>query len=213
MNTETMTIHKALCELKTLDARISDAISRSTFCFANKHSNQKIQGVPVGEVVSAAVARYQSINDLISRRNAIKRAVVLSNASTKVVVGNQEYTVAEAIEMKNNGILLYGRLLNKMSNDLRGASMECERSNGDRLESRADEYIKTMFSGFDSKNLSAEMKSARESFIEAQTMELVDPIGVAAKIEALDKQQSEFLVNVDSALSVSNAITEITISY
>lgn len=213
MNTEKMTIHKALCELKTLDVRIKDAITGATFCLANKHGNQKIGGKPVSEVDAAITAKFQSVNDLINRRNAIKRAVVLSNAVTKVNVGGVEYTVAEAIEMKNNGIMLLTVLLNKMASDLRNASFECERNNGDRLESRADEYLKAMFQGFDAKNISGEMKSARDAFIAAQTMELVDPIDVSAKIEALDKQRNDFMVEVDSALSVSNAITEIEISY
>lgn len=44
MTTETMTIHKALCELKTLDSRIKKAIEGSVFVFANKHSNAKVSG-------------------------------------------------------------------------------------------------------------------------------------------------------------------------
>ena len=40
---ETMTIYKALSELKTLDARISNAMD-NTFVVSNKHSNAKIGG-------------------------------------------------------------------------------------------------------------------------------------------------------------------------
>ena len=39
MTHEKMTVHKALCELKTLDARITKAIQSSTYVFANKHSH------------------------------------------------------------------------------------------------------------------------------------------------------------------------------
>ena len=45
MTTEKMTVHKALCELKTLDARIQKSIQQGTFVFANKHSNNKVAGV------------------------------------------------------------------------------------------------------------------------------------------------------------------------
>ena len=163
MTTEKMTIHKALCELKTLDSRIQDAIRRSTFCFANKHSNQKIHGIPIEDVKKECKAAYQSISDLISRRNAIKCAVVLSNATTKVTIGGKEYTVAEAIEMKNNGMALLKYLLDKLAGDYRSASRECDESNGDRLERRADDYLKTLYTGFDPKNLSAEIKTTREN--------------------------------------------------
>ena len=47
MTTERMTIHKALAELKIIGDRINNSISSSTFIKANKHSNEKINGVPI----------------------------------------------------------------------------------------------------------------------------------------------------------------------
>ena len=44
-------------------------------------------------------------------------------------------------------------------------------------------------------------------------MELVDPIGVLKVIEQLNEQINAFEVNVDSALSVSNALTTIDVTY
>ena len=49
MTTEKMTVHKALAELKILDNRIHSAISDAVFCVANKHSNEKINGIKVDE--------------------------------------------------------------------------------------------------------------------------------------------------------------------
>lgn len=100
MTTEKMTIHKALCELKTLDARITKCIGETEYVFANKHSNDKVNGMTVAAYCDEIKSGYQRVTDLIKRRDAIKRAVVLSNAVTKVTVGGKEYTVAEAIEMK-----------------------------------------------------------------------------------------------------------------
>ena len=58
-----------------------------------------------------------------------------------------------------------------------------------------------------------ELKKLREDFITAQTIELVDPLNIRKAIAALEEQISTFLVEVDAALSVSNAITEIEIAY
>jgi hypothetical protein len=44
-------------------------------------------------------------------------------------------------------------------------------------------------------------------------MELVDPIGALKVIEALDEEVTSFMTNVDAALSVSNALTKITVEY
>jgi hypothetical protein len=101
---EKMTLHKALAELKLLDSRITSTIRTGTYCVANKASNQKIKGVKLDEFKESMKADYASATDLINRRIAIKKAVVLSNATTKVKINDVEYTVAEAIELKNHGM-------------------------------------------------------------------------------------------------------------
>ncbi len=213
MTTEKMTIHKALCELKTLDARIDKAISGKQFVFANKHANAKVSGMSVADYIDEIKRAYQSATDLIARRDAIKRAVVLSNAATTVTVGGKLYTVAEAIEMKNHGIPKQRDLLTKLEADNRIARLSAEDNNGEKLERRADEYIKSLYANADMKNLSDEIKKMRTDFITAQTMEVIDPIGVNTEMERLEKLISDFSVEIDAALSVSNALTEITVEY
>lgn len=213
MTTEKMTVHKALCELKTLESRITKGIEENVYVFANKHSNIKVGGVPVSTYCDEIKAKYESIASLIRRRDALKRAVVLSNASTRVSVGGKEYTVAEAIEMKNNGIPLLRVLRNKLDKDNRFARREANENNGDYLERRADEYIKSLYGNTDMKNASDEIKKVRADFIASQTFEIVDPIGVKGKMERLDSEINGFMVDIDAALSVSNALTEISIEY
>lgn len=213
MNNEKMTIHKALSELKTLDARIEKAIRGTSFVFANKHSNATVNGVKVSDVCDLIKSSYQSINDLMARRSAIKKAVMLSNAVTKVTIGGAEYTVAEAIEIKNNAIPMMKNLLTKMNLDNSNAATEARRGNGDNLETRADAYVKTLYENADMKNASDQIKKVREDFIASQTVEIVDPIGITDEMKKLEDKINAFVVDVDSALSVSNALTEIEISY
>ncbi len=213
MTTETMTIHKALCELKTLDSRVKKAIEGSVFVFANKHANAKVSGKSIGDYSAEVKAAYQSATDLIARRDAIKRAVILSNATTKVSVGGKEYTIAEAIEMKNHGIPTKQELLTKLRADSRRARKDADNNNGEMLELRADEYIKNLYANADMKNLSDEVRKMRADFIAAQTMELVDPINIDAEMKRLEEHIAAFTVEIDAALSVSNALTEITIEY
>ncbi len=213
MTTEKMTVHKALCELKTLDSRIQKAIGESVFVFANKHSNNKVSGMGIGEYSAEIKAKYQSVCDLLARRDAIKRAVTLSNASVKVTIGGKEYTVAEAIEMKNHGIPLEQMLLKKLDGDNKKARRLSDENNGEILEMRADEYVKSLYGNVDMKGASEEIKKVRADFISAQTMEIVDPIGIASEMERLDEEITTFVVEIDSALSVSNALTELEISY
>lgn len=213
MTTETMTIHKALCELKTLDSRIKKAIEGSVFVFANKHSNAKVSGKTISAYSDEVKSAYQSACDLVARRDAIKRAVTLSNATTKVTIGGQEYTIAEAIEMKNHGIPMQQKLLDKLVRDNRAARRQADENNGECLEMRADEYVKSLYGSVDMKGASEEVKKVRADFIAAQTMELVDPINIDAEMKRLEETISGFTVEIDAALSVSNALTEITVEY
>ena len=152
MTTETMTIHRALSELKVLDNRIENTINNGTYCLANKHSNDKIKGVSVAEYSKVMQGDYDKANDLIMRRNAIKRATVLSNAVTKVKVGTEEYTVAEAIEMKNHGMDFKSRLLDTLRQQYKKAQADILKQNGDNLEQRADQYVIGIYGNRDGKN-------------------------------------------------------------
>jgi hypothetical protein len=209
---EKMTIHKALCELKILDSRINNAISSARFCLANKHSNEKVNGVTVEEYQETMKASYNKASDLIRRREAIKRAVVLSNAKTIVKIGGKEYTVAEAIEMNNHGIDLKLQLKNAMKKQYDSA-MTAIISKNSVVDDKATEYVVGLFGQKESKTANEEYEKARKSYIEANTMELIDPVNILEKIEALEVEIADFTTEVDSALSVSNALTEITVEY
>lgn len=209
---EKMTIHKALCELKILDSRINNAISSARFCLANKHSNEKVNGVTVEEYQETMKASYNKASDLIRRREAIKRAVVLSNAKTIVKIGGKEYTVAEAIEMNNHGIDLKLQLKNAMKRQYDSA-MTTIISKNSVVDDKATEYVVGLFGQKESKTANEEYEKARKSYIEANTMELIDPVNILEKIEALEVEIADFTTEVDSALSVSNALTEITVEY
>lgn len=212
MTTETMNIHKAMIELKTLESRILDAISGVQFVLPNKHSNEKLSGIPIKQVAANIVDSYKSATDLIRRRNAIKQAVIRSNSEAVVSVCGKEYTVAEAIDMKNNGLKGRKSLLAKLSMDYNKAKRDADTSNAS-LDSRADNYVKSMYENADMKNLSDDVRKTRESFIESQTVELLDPLGIKKVIDDLNEEINQFMVEIDAALSVSNAVTEITVSY
>ena len=210
---ETMTVHKALAELKVLTSRISDAMDNQTFVVANKHSNTKIGGKPIDEYCRDVKEKYQSVRTLINRRNAIKRAVILSNAVTKVTIAGKEYTVAEAIDMKSSGVDFLVALRNRMVSQLHSSMAMAERENGDRLNDRTDSYIKSMYGATDLKNMSDEVQKTREAFIAAQTVELVDPLNAAKESESLQDMIDSFASEVDAALSVSNALTTVEVEY
>lgn len=210
---ENMTIHKALCELKVLDSRIDSKIEGVELVIANKHSNQKIHGVSIDAFCRDAKEGYQSVKTIINRRNAIKRAVTRSNAVTMVEIGGNKYTVAEAIDMKAKGVEYLGKLASRLEAQYISATRRADMENGERLDSRADEYVKTMYGGTDLKNAGEDIRKVRETFIASQTVEVIDPINAASEAQKLRDKIDAFLSDVDSALSVSNALTTIEVEY
>lgn len=217
MNSERMTIHKALSELKIIDDRITKAIYAGTYVLANKHSNNKIHGMTVDEFKNDMKADFQKVSDLIARRNAIKRAVVASNAVTKVKIGDKEMTVATAIESKNHGMELKEVFKSYLERQYTAAKQELDKNSGDLLEKRAENYVLSVIQAQpkDSKMTvdSDVMKNLRAQYIKDNAYDIIDPIDVKKVIEDLDNEISSFMTEVDAALSVSNALTVIDIEY
>ena len=167
----------------------------------------------VTDYMNTTKDKYKSVRTLINRRNAIKRAVTKSNAETFVRVGEKEYTVAEAIDMKNFGMNYQRGILAKLESQWRSAQAMAERENGEKLDRRADEYIKSLYENADMKNMSEEVKKVRDAFIESQSMDILDPIDAQKVIKELNDEIDSFMSDVDSALSVSNALTTVEVEY
>lgn len=214
---EQMTVHKALAELKVIDSRINNAIRSGTFVVANKHSNDKIHGMTINEFKNSMKSDFQKVSDLIARRNAIKKAVVASNAVTKVKVGDTEYTVATAIEMKNHGMEFKNTFKKCLESQYAVAKNDLDKNSGDPLEKRAENYVLSVIQAQpkDSKMAvdSEAMKNLRAQYIKDNTYDIIDPIGVKDAIEQLDNEISSFITEVDAARSVSNALTVLDIEY
>lgn len=217
MTTEKMTVHKALAELKVIDDRINKAISEGVYVIANKHSNEKIQGMTIEQFKEKMKASHQKVTDLINRRNALKRAVVLSNATTKIKVGNDEYTVAEAIEMKNHGMEFKTNYMRMIASQNLSAQADINRNSGEAIEKRAEQYVLSVIQAQpkDAKMAidSDAMQALRKDYIKNNTYDLIDPLKVNDIIEKMTDEINEFNTEVDAALSVSNALTVIEFEY
>lgn len=210
MTKETMNIHKALCELKILDERISRAVDDCRYVGVTKIVSKRVGSQTVDEFCNSVKDGYKSAMDLIKRRQAIKTAVVKSNATTTVVIGGNTYTIAEAIEMKNHGLDGEKRMLRYMVSRLAEAEALINRTRSD-LESRADAFIRDQTGSKESKT--EDLLKMRQDYIAMQDVELVDPLHIREIIKTLDEKINTFMSEVDSALQTSNANTEITIEY
>ena len=209
---EKMTVHKALAELKTLDDRINSEITGSVFVRANRHNNMKIFGKAIPDFVADTESSYQSVQALINRRNAMKRAVVLSNAITKVEIGGVEYTVAEAIEMNNHGMENLVDLRDCLREQYSSVKRMVESENGEKLVKACENYIQATF-GTKEKINNPDIEMAQKVYMTNNTYDIVTGFDIEKVIKELTDRIDAFKAEVDSALSVSNALTVIEFDY
>lgn len=212
MRTETMTIHEALAELKTLDCRIEKETRKIKFCAANRADCERIEGVAVIDFIKGNKSLLQSVQDLICRRIALKRAVAKSNATTQIEIAGETMSVTEAIEYKNHGIELKRTLLVEASSQYERVLQMIAREN-DRLPDKFEQHLSIMTSGGKDAISTEKYTKLREEYIKNNEYKLVDCVGVKNLIDSLSNEIDAFATKVDAALSKSNAITEITIEY
>ena len=199
--------------MKLLFTEEKAPVNQINFLAVCKHSVKKVDGVLIDDYVDSTKAKYKSVMTLINRRNAIKRAIILSNATTKVTIGGKEYTVAEAIDMKANGMYYMRDILGKIEGQWTRAQATAERENGEKLDARADAYVKSLYEGSDMKNLSKELQELRENFVASQMVDIIDPIDIQKEMQTIRDHIDSFTTEVDSALSVSNALTTVDVEY
>lgn len=132
---------------------------------------------------------------------------------TKVKINDREYTIAEAIWMKNHGIDAEEELLENMKMQYNDAKTTLLAMNGTGLEEKAEKYVIGLYGSKEGKTNTDDFDKAKKSFIEANTYDLIDPIKILDKMNALEEYIANFKAEVDAALSCSNAITEITVEY
>ena len=212
MTKETMTIHQALAEKKLLESRLYKKIDELKVCVANVKAQEKVEGIGIERFKSEQKANYESIMDLIKRYKAIKKAVTKSNAVTTVPIDGVEYTVAEAIWMKQEGLNYDALLFDKISKTYAKAKKECDSHNAGLID-KAQTAVTASLGG-DKNQLSTEKYNERvATFVEQNTYEIVEAVACEKEKRALEDYLDSFRAKVDAALSVSNATTMITIEY
>ncbi|WP_342533451.1 hypothetical protein MHB40_21620 [Lysinibacillus sp. FSL K6-0057] len=203
-----LSIHRALTELKMLNLRIEAATNEVSAVVANRKSNCKINGVDIHEYEKQMQASYDKVVGLMSYRNKIKALVVQSNANTKVMVGKEEMTVAEAIERKQS-IQYEKNLLEIIQHQHRSAINTVAKEN-DALPGKLETYLINILGNKD-KQSPEEVKLHTETFMKRNEFEIIDPLNAKQQIERLSNRIEEFETEVDAVLSESNATTFIEV--
>jgi hypothetical protein len=199
-----VSVTQALAELKLLRRRIDNALGDATFICLKK----KRDLLDATRFSTAATASYQSYQDLVSRYNKLKAAIVQSNATATVTIGGKTYTVADAVERKRN-LQMEKDFLSTLQAQYQQVQEEMKVHQAQE-QARVERLLQVEL-GKDAKTNVETIQSLTETFLAQNKAEIVDPLNLAEKITALRRSIEEFETKVDWTLSESNGRTLITL--
>ena len=218
---EKMLVTQALDERDLLVKKIADKIAKASFVDTIKPNEEKVytKRISKEDYAQEAESAYQQIMDLIDRFQKIDAAIVASNAQTEISTSYGTFTVAGAISLRSRlrGLGAYeedadfeGNLQNKMRAEYNERVRFCDNKNS-QLQSTAED-MRLSILGRDSKTKDDKPLSVVEAYVKENTTELVDPLDVKKKLEALEEKRSTLLTELDTQIKVSNATTFIEVA-
>ena len=218
---EKMLVTQALDERDLLVKKIADKIAKASFVDTIKPNEDKVfaKRIDKDEYAKVAESAYQQIVDLIDRFQKIDAAIVASNANTEITTSYGTFTVAGAIALRSRlrGAGTYGddadfegRLQRKFENEYNERVQFCDRKNM-QLQATAED-MRLSILGKDSKTKEEKPLGVVEAYVKENTTELVDPLDVKQKVEALQEKRNTLLTELDTQIKVSNATTFVEVA-
>lgn len=210
---KTMSVTRALAELKRLDDRIEKALTQSEFVGVaiGKGQRQKPHGKN-SSTVSEIIAEFQSNRDklqsMFAEREAIKAAIVKSNAVTTVTLGKRTLTVAEAIELKTS-INMKRRLCTNIKGQLTAANTLVNIQN-EKLNAEIETNMTAIYGADKGKVDPSAYESVAGPKKEIKEASVLDPLKTSEWVKELEEEISLVESELDFTLSESNAKTEIS---
>lgn len=201
----TMTIHRALGEIKLYDKKIVDLLDKD-FVLASKKRLAKIHGVDVEKYKEEMKANLQSLRALMRNRQTLKSAIAKSNETTEVTICGETMTVLDAIERKNF-MNMRMSVVNTLKSQFNRADREV-RMYEDNLQANLENYIKNTTKELNNKDL---IDSLTESYKSLNEVVMIDPSNLRLVIEEMTKENDQFNTEVDYVLSESNSNTTIEV--
>lgn len=213
---EKLLVTQALDERDLLVKKISDKIEKATFVDTIKPNEEKVfaKRVSKEDYTREAESAYQQIVDLIDRFQKIDAAIVASNAKTEITTSYGKFTVAGAISLRSRlrgggafggGADFERQLQEKMINEYNERVRYCDQKNS-QLQLTA-ENMRLSILGKDTKTKDEKPLGVVDAYVKENTTELVDPLDVRKKMEAMEEKRVTLLTELDTQIKVSNATT------
>ena len=202
-------IHRALSELKTIDSRIDKTI-QSLEPVGYQQDKKLVNGFyDVNDFNKNVKSKFDSINDLISRKNVIKSAIVKANNTTIVTIGGKQMTISDAINYKTV-IDRKKKLLEHLKQKNAKVKADIEKRNTD-VNKSALELATSALEKDNVKISDTDAIAITEPYLKKNLYARIDPLNIEKVIEDMELEIYSFESEVDATLSEINAITQVDI--
>jgi hypothetical protein len=205
-----MSITRALTRAKTIEKQLARLVE-SQFVVTLMKREVDDESDVFKDNLKMTQSNFDQFNDLFAELNNIKAAVRKSNEVTKVVIGGEELTVADALVYKNT-IVYRNNFLDRITRENRNAESRVEQSKisadtkfasvrenlikNSQGQDVSEDYLKTV--------LTEEERRLKKAIVEVKVSGINN---VNEFIEAERKRIDTFIEEVDYVLSESNATT------
>lgn len=206
----TMSITRALTRAKTIEKQLARLVESQYVVTLMKREVDDVSDV-FKDNLKMTKSNFDQFNDLFAELNNIKAAVRKSNEVTKVVIGGEELSVADALVYKNT-IVYRNNFLDRITRENRNAESRVEQSKisadtkfasvrenlikNSQGQDVSEDYLKTV--------LTEEERRLKKAIVEVKVSGINN---VNEYIEAERKRIDTFIEEVDYVLSESNATT------
>lgn len=206
----TMSITRALTRAKNIEKQLTRLVESKYVVTLIKREVDNVTDV-FKDNLKMTQSNFDQFNDLFAELNRIKAAVRKSNEVTKVVIGGEELTVADALVYKNT-IVYRNNFLDRITRENRNAESRVEQSKiiADNMFATVREnFIKSSQGQDVNENyvntvLTEEERRLKLAIEEVKVSGIKD---VNNYIEEERKRIDTFIEEVDYVLSESNATT------
>lgn len=206
-----MTVQRALNELRIIDERLNKRLQEFVVVGTKKVSEARVVETreSIVEFENRAKGVLDSVDGLLRRQQELKHAIMTSNATTMIEVAGKTYSVMTAIDRKRT-IEKEKLVVKYMRDALIRAEYKVNQEN-DKMESYIQRQTNAMAGGDLSSKKDDYIIAFEKSYREQNSWDLVDPLKLRDLIEQREQEISMFELEIDTALTVSNAITKIEI--
>ena len=225
-----MTIRRANHERKMLDKKIQDlgdkTLSGSNALLGYYQKFHPFIGTKSAEEFEKTVKEnWQSLNDLIARREKLNRAVMMANATTMVTVPKfvtldqkldlgeevktEEISISSAIARKQYYLTILKGLMENIRSHTTGVANKFA-ADTKRLNKDMVDQLNKQFGPESSQNAEARIKY-QEGIKSNFEVVLIDPLKMEDRTKAIRDYLDAYIIEIDSIISKATETTEIEV--